>query len=267
MRSYDEYKRILLLWEEGFNKSEIERRTGIPRPTIYDCIKRYGSLHNLITYEQAHEHPILFKILTSEMGGDHRQILEAYAYLFGLYLGDGNIVKARRIYRLRVTLDAKYPGIINRCVQAGQTLLPDNQIGVQNRYREDRVNCVDVSIYHKDLLLFFPQHGEGRKHTRKIELEAWQQKIVDTYPLEFFRGLYHSDGSRFNNHVYGRDYPRYQFTNTSSEIAQIFCNTCDQLGLHWTIKSRRNRANIVQDIYISKRKDVVYLDRVIGPKT
>ena len=36
----------------------------------------------------------------------------AYAYLLGLYLGDGCLSETRRgVYRLRITLDKKYPGI------------------------------------------------------------------------------------------------------------------------------------------------------------
>lgn len=39
-----------------------------------------------------------------------------YAYLLGLYLGDGCISKAKRgVYCLRITLDAKYPQIISEC--------------------------------------------------------------------------------------------------------------------------------------------------------
>jgi hypothetical protein len=100
-----------------------------------------------------------------------------------------------------------------------------------------------------------------------ICLEPWQQRIVDAHPLEFFRGLYHSDGSRFRNVVNGKDYPRYQFSNVSDDIIGLFCNTCDLLGLHWTKKSRPQHGKFLIDVFISKRKDVEYLDRVIGPKS
>lgn len=95
-------------------------------------------------------------------------------------------------------------------------------------------------------------------------LQDWQLQIVDTYPLEFFRGLYHSDGSRFSNVVKGKDYPRYSFTNNSDDIRRLFCDTCDRLGLHWTAKSRYGRPT---DIFISKRPDVAFLDQHIGPKS
>lgn len=44
MRSYPELRRILELWEEGKNKLQIAKLTGIPRATIRDCIDRYGSV-------------------------------------------------------------------------------------------------------------------------------------------------------------------------------------------------------------------------------
>ena len=36
----------------------------------------------------------------------------AYAYVLGLYLGDGHIVRSPRTYRLEISCDPKYPGII-----------------------------------------------------------------------------------------------------------------------------------------------------------
>lgn len=98
-------------------------------------------------------------------------------------------------------------------------------------------------------------------------LESWQQRIVDGYPLEFFRGLYHSDGCRFSNVINGKDYPRYQFSNTSTDIVKLYTDTCDRLGLNWTFTTRSSRQNVATDVYISKRKDVAYLDSVIGAKT
>ena len=44
MRSYAELKRILELWEQGHSKKGISQITGIPRGTVIDCIKRYGSV-------------------------------------------------------------------------------------------------------------------------------------------------------------------------------------------------------------------------------
>ncbi len=188
-----------------------------------------------------------------------------YAYLLGLYLGDGYIVRNKRIYFLRIFLDARYRNIIDRCYEAIQTILPRNRAHILN---SKQGNFVEVVGFYKFWPVLFPQHGAGRKHERQIKLEDWQQRIVETYPLEFFRGLYHSDGSRFSNIVNGKDYPRYQFTNLSEDIRRLFCETSDRLGLHWTMKQRRSLPrDYAMDVFISKGKDVEFLDSVIGPKS
>ncbi|MCC6801429.1 MAG: hypothetical protein IT319_00990 [Anaerolineae bacterium] len=265
MRSFDEYKQILELWELGVSKKAISRQTAIPRRTVIDCIQRYGTVENLVQESRQTVQPLLFKILTGEITGDYVSLHESYAYLLGLYLGDGNIVKTRNVYRLRITLDAKYPQIIETCMKKLQLLFPQNQIGIVESYYQDRLSYVNVSLYYRQLPEIFPQHGKGQKHTRQIVLSDWQQTIVDTYPLEFFRGLYHSDGSRFSNIVNGKDYPRYQFTNYSDDIRRLFCDTCDRLGLHWTVKQRGGIRK--SDVFVSKRKDVAFLDSVVGPKS
>jgi hypothetical protein len=263
MREYEEYQQILALWELGIAKKRIAITLDIPRATVRDCIERYGSLNGLEENRERASRSTPDETLSSICDPQNKVIQEAYAYLLGMYLGDGNITKVRNVYRIRVTLDARYPGIIQSCSEAIQIVLPDNQVGIVERFYRDRLSCVDVSCFHKFWPDIFPQHGKGSKHTREIKLQDWQQSIVDRHPLEFFRGLYHSDGSRFSNIVNGKDYPRYQFTNISDDIRQMFCATCDLLNLHWTEKALRGKST---DIFISKRADVSFLDQHIGPK-
>ncbi len=47
VRSFDDLKRILELWEQGNTKVQITRITGIPRGTVRDCIQRYGTVARL----------------------------------------------------------------------------------------------------------------------------------------------------------------------------------------------------------------------------
>jgi hypothetical protein len=47
MRRPDELRKIMELWEKGFNQVRIADLTDIPRPTVKDVIKRYGSLEGL----------------------------------------------------------------------------------------------------------------------------------------------------------------------------------------------------------------------------
>ena len=121
------------------------------------------------------------------------------------------------------------------------------------------IGCVSVNCYSQELPILFPQDGSGKKHNRPIILEDWQQRIVDKFPLEFFRGLYHSDGSRPQNIVKGKNYPRYQFSNESDDIRKLFTDTVEKLGLSWTTANRRNVA-------ISRREDVEWLDIYVGAK-
>ena len=43
MRSDDDYRAILQLWAQGYNKYQIAKLTGIPRATVRDCIERYST--------------------------------------------------------------------------------------------------------------------------------------------------------------------------------------------------------------------------------
>jgi hypothetical protein len=91
---------------------------------------------------------------------------------------------------------------------------------------------------------------------------------TSAYPHEFVRGLIQSDGCRSINSIKcwvgdsRREYayPRYFFTNASDDIRQLFTNTCDVLGVHWTQMNARN-------IAVSRRRDVAFLDTFIGPKS
>ena len=47
MRGYDDLKQILELWEQGESKKSISIITHIPRATVTDCIKRYGTVAQL----------------------------------------------------------------------------------------------------------------------------------------------------------------------------------------------------------------------------
>lgn len=121
-------------------------------------------------------------------------------------------------------------------------------------------NCYDVSACSKSWPLLLPQHGEGKKHERKIVLADWQQELVDHHPGLLLRGLIHSDGCRFVNTGRGNwRCPRYSFSNLSADIKRIFCDACDRLDIHWTAAPPKT-------IYVSRKADVARLDEFIGPK-
>lgn len=179
----------------------------------------------------------------------------AYAYLLGLYLGDGCLSWHRRdVYCLRITLDVKYPNIIADCARAIAT------VGARRVAQTPAKGCVVVNASWKHWPCLFPQHGPGKKHLRTIELVSWQREIARKEPGSLLRGLIHSDGCRILNRINGTDYPRYHFSNRSSGIRQIFCGACEDYGIRWT-------ACREELLSVARRRDVARLDLVVGRKT
>lgn len=260
MHTYEEYRQILTLWESGFKKKRISVMTGITRAVVRDCIARYESVSTLETIEHIVVHkdgPEQLRLLKAGTSTLSIDLFKEYIYLLGLYLGDGNISKEPRTYKLRIVLDLGYPNIIVSCMDAIRVVTPRNKVNTVKKLG----NCVEVFSYSNFWPNFFPQHGPGQKHNRQIVLEGWQDRVANQFPLEFLKGLYHSDGSRPHNVVNGKDYPRYEFNNKSNDIRALFSQTCDRLGLNWTTATNG------LCIQIARRDDVEFLDRHIGQKT
>lgn len=190
-----------------------------------------------------------------------------YAYILGCYLGDGYLNKqGKYTWKIRISSDVKYPNIIKEQTQSLDKLFGGaftNQIG----------NCVTVMCYDKNLPIYFPQHGTGRKHDRVIQLESWQQSIVDRHPAAFLKGLYHSDGSRYIHRH--REYERsmYNFTNRSKDIIDLFCSVCNILDVRYVkrvrdCKGRDGRiTGRIWTVTIHRKDEVAKCDKFLGPKT
>lgn len=190
----------------------------------------------------------------------------AYAYLLGLYLGDGHIISKPKQNHLSIFCNAAQTGLIDAAEEAMRSVMPSPSTN-----RRQREGCVEVKSYSKHWTCMFPQHGPGKKHERRIALEPWQQAIVDAHPWEFVRGLVHSDGCRANNWttriVRGEkkryEYPRYWFTNVSADIRQLYTDTLDRLGIEWKHCTRHGQP---YNISVAKRHSVELMDQHIGPK-
>jgi hypothetical protein len=178
-------------------------------------------------------------------------------------LGDGSIAAhPRDVYRLRITLDVKYPGIVRECEAAMRAVAPRNRARRQLR----ACNCYEVHSYSKSWPCLFPQHGTGKKHLRPIFLADWQQQLAKRWPDQLLKGLIHSDGCRsYSTGRSGWTQPRYAFANVSTDITSIFCSACDCLGLRWTASFPKKESAAVS-IYVSRKADVAKLDEFIGPK-
>ncbi len=187
----------------------------------------------------------------------------AYSSLLGYYLGDGCISAFQGHTTLRVSCDARLPGIIDDVSLAVRAIHP--AAGVFH------VPAPGVIVVHgnwKHWPCLFPQHGPGRKHERRISLEEWQEDIVRAFPADFLRGLFHSDGARVNNwatRVVGGekrryDYARWQFSNRSEDILGLCGWALDLVDVPW-------RRSGPWTISVSRREAVATLDELIGPKT
>lgn len=235
----------------GLNDCQIARYMGIPRGTIRDW--RNPKYIALNPQQRGADCPICY-----ESGIDESR----YAYLLGMYLGDGCIsAHPRGVYKLRIVLDLRYPMIIDECYGAMEAMRPPGAMRVGFVHNP---GCVEVNGHWKHWPCLFPQHGPGRKHEREILLQDWQREIVGKHPDRLLRGLIQSDGWRGTNTVRSSkgkqySYPRYQFCNVSGDIRTIFCNACEAFGVEW----KQSRWNTIA---VSRAPDVARLDTVVGPK-
>jgi hypothetical protein len=244
MRSADEFNEVRRLIAAGMNDCAIARLTGIPRPTVRDWRCRPPARLRL-------------PAALSACGVDHDFAAlpaAAYAYLLGLYLGDGCISRDRRVWKLRIVLDKKYPAIIDRCRAAMDMLMPGQHSGIVKKE-----GCFEVCLYSKHWPCLFPQHGPGRKHLRPIRLEPWQQLLIDQATEEFVLGLIHSDGCRVIANDRGVMSVRYHFSNMSEDIHGLFTAALDALGIPWTRSSKK-----IVSIY--RKAATARLDEFVGPK-
>jgi hypothetical protein len=255
---YDQPTRLwtMALVTQGQSLSEISRVTGIARATL----REWRDNPEKLARSRKSMCPLCSGVRTAlEPQSD-------YAYLFGLYLGDGCISRqgpeSKGVWKLRIMCADAWPGLVEQCRHAMLTVRPTNSVTTVHRE-----GCVEVVSYSKHWPCLFPQHGPGRKHERKIELEPWQQEIVNKHPGDFARGLFHSDGCRLINRIRrplkGGDrwyeYPRYLFVNRSADIHRLCGEALDRLGVAW-------RFSKPTTISVARREAVARLDEFVGPK-
>lgn len=204
MYDVDTRKHALRLLSNGRSLNSVSKETGISRSAIRAWQVRLDPLPRV--------NP------TPCSGPGDRA---AYAYLLGLYLGDGCISShPRGGHYLRIACADAWPGLIEQCRAAIQAVRPSDKV-----YVLQRQGCVNVTSYGRHWTCLFPQHGPGKKHERPIALEGWQQEIVDAHPWEFVRGLIHSDGCRITNWTV-RNGKRYEYPGTSSPTSPTISGSC-----------------------------------------
>jgi hypothetical protein len=245
VRSLEDFETVRGLAARGMNDCAIARDTGIPRRTVRDLRWRQTIRKRCSAG-------------ASTCGVDHDFLAlhpAAYAYLLGIYLGDGCISRGGRVWRMRITLDSRYPNIIDRAREAIDLLMPGQRAGIWRRSD----NCTEVYLCSKHWPCLFPQHGPGKKHLRPIRLEPRQEKLVNEATEEFIRGLIDSDGCRVVANDRGVQSVRYHFSNRSDDIRALYCAALDHLGIPWTQPRWF-------DIAVYRKAAVARLDEFVGPK-
>jgi hypothetical protein len=254
MYSPDIRRNAVALMEQGFSLRSISMSTGISRATLHDWREHPVSVNPRAFCSRCASSPTL-----PEPQAD-------YAYLLGLYLGDGCISLAgardKKVWKLRIACADAWPGLIQECARAMIAVRPHNKV-----FTQQHQGCTEVASTSRHWPCLFPQHGPGRKHLRKIDLQPWQRTIVAADTGHFARGLFHSDGYRGINRVRARladgdhwyEYPRYQFSNESQDILRLCGEALDRLGVVW----RFSRPN---SISVARREAVARLDGFVGPK-
>src|SRR5688572_16096642 len=114
-----------MLVEEGLSDSEVARRSDVPRRTVRDW--RAGGYP-----AERHDCPWC--------GSGRLRAPASYAYLLGLYLGDGCLARVGRVWQLRIYLDQRYPGIIAAASEAISAIRPGRRVTLVPRQ-----GCVAVS--------------------------------------------------------------------------------------------------------------------------
>lgn len=247
-----QFKFVRTLAGTGATHAQIAAATGVPRSTVQRWLGRERAPREDAERTAAAWAP------TPPL---------AYAYLLGMYLGDGHIDHPRvTTWTLKVSCDPQYPGIIDELTAAISSVFDDRR---STRRLLPDASCVVVAVTHPAIGRAFPQHGAGRKHNRPITLSDWQLEITRAHPEHLLRGLIHSDGCRCTNRFSTRlpsgrvaeySYTRYFFSNLSADIRAIFRSHAEMLGIVVTQPNARNLA-------VSQRRSVARLDAFVGPKS
>lgn len=244
-----------LMLSNGDSYRKIAKKIGVDKSTISYWVKINFSF----------ERPSQSLICKEGVIKHCSKLPHHYSYILGSYLGDGCISKTKRTYKMRIFNCVTHKEIISDQKRSLKKLFSNNKVSSSRTHAIG--NCIQVLVYNKSLPIMFPQYGDGKKHDRDVSLKDWQLEIIRKEPECFIKGLVDSDGSYFYSrksqpknsdviHMY------YQFTNTSKDILNVYRDTMDLLGIHYTSVKKIDSKNGAYNIFTRRIEAVARMDEV-----
>ena len=254
MYSPEVRRHAVALMEQGISLRSISMSTGISRATLHDWREHPVSVNPRAFCPRCAPNPVL-----PEPQAD-------YAYLLGLYLGDGCISLAgardKRVWKLRIACADAWPGLIQECARAMIAVRPYNKV-----FTQQHPGCTEVVSTSRHWPCLFPQHGPGRKHLRRIELESWQRPLwrhmPGTLPVAY---------SIRTAIAVSTGYEHVSLTETTGMSIRAICSAtsprtfCGCAGRRWTGSGWCGASHGGTVISVARREAVARLDEFVGPK-
>lgn len=148
-------KQVLALLDQGLAVSEVSRRTGVSRYAISERRSRIDQGRDLY----ARRYQDCPRCSTPQSLPDPG---DAYAYVLGLYLGDGCLspvgARHKEVWAPRIICANSWPGLIERCEEGIAALRPGNRVR-----RIPRIGCVEVNSHSKHWLVLLPAPRNGQE--------------------------------------------------------------------------------------------------------
>lgn len=171
----------------------------------------------------------------SRLGITKRKPIEVspeLCYLIGAALGDGNICHYQGNYCLRISVrDIDFIKEVNKNVY--RILGHPYKVQVRD---VNRCPFFTVAIYSKELYRLLSSDFN--------ELG----KIVAAYPSNFLRGVFDAEGGVFSSQKKERFYKTIHLSNTSLTLVKLIHNFLDQLGIHSTLTSFKEKPKIIKGL-------------------
>src|SRR3954454_8596951 len=145
MRSPAIHRQVRHLAGRGWPDRDIAEWLGVPRTTVRDIRTRRP---------RADVCPRCWRPAVNPLAWSPR----TYVELLGFYLGDGCIGQVGRTQSLRLSLDPRYPGIVERARSLLAATFLHNPV---TTVAADAGRTLVLCVYSNHMACLFPQHGAG----------------------------------------------------------------------------------------------------------